>query len=53
MAKTNHKNILSDDMFKHIYREKRALTSFLKGFFSYIQNEEALDENQSSNRIHV
>ena len=31
-------------MFKHLDRDKRAMLSFLKGFFQYIHEEEYLDE---------
>ena len=46
MASENYgkKKILFDDMFKHLYRDKRVMLSFLKGFFQYIHEEEYFEE---------
>ena len=44
MRKDTPKTILKDKNFKHLYREKNTLKSFLKGFFEHIHNKECLEE---------
>ncbi len=43
-VKNEPKYLLNDKMFKHVYRKKIPLKSFLKGFFEYIGKEEPLKE---------
>ncbi len=44
MKNTSQNSILTDVLFKYIYREEKSLKSFLKGFFEYIKEEECLKE---------